>query len=177
MKLKHIGLCAAAFFSLVAVYVAMAATPTQSVKTVSGVLVVPNCGSVPGGPYVAGTYVPATIDTNGQQCSASGGGGTSTSPGPLAIVPLDVASVTTGASAVTALTAGHRNKGGWLLNPVGATVNLCINEAGGTASGTTSAGSLVCITPGNSFNLAPSALAVSVVTSDSAHAFAGEGYN
>lgn len=99
-----------------------------------------------------------------------------TTPGTLVLVPLDVATVTTGGTAVTALATGHRNKGGWLLNPSGATVNLCINEQT-TASGTTSAGALICIAPGSSFNLAPSPLAVSVVTSDSAHPFAGEGYN
>lgn len=95
--------------------------------------------------------------------------------GPVTLVPLDVAIVTTGGTAVTALNAGHRIAGGWLLNPSGATQPLCINEQG-TASGTVSAGSVICIAPGASFNLAPSPMSVSVVTSDSAHAFAGEGY-
>jgi hypothetical protein len=97
-------------------------------------------------------------------------------PGPYTIVPLDISTVTTGGTAVTALNAGHRNKGGWLQNPKGATVDLCINEQG-TASGTTSAGALTCIIPGNSYSLAPSGNAVSVVTSDSAHPFSGEGFN
>lgn len=100
----------------------------------------------------------------------------STTPGSLTLHALDVATVTTGGTAVTALAAGHRTKGGWLLNPSGASINLCINEQGATASGTTSAGALICIAPGASFNLAPSPLAVSVVTSDSTHPFAGEGY-
>jgi hypothetical protein len=101
---------------------------------------------------------------------------TVTVPGVVQIIPLDVASVTTGATAVTALTAGHRTAGGWILNPVGAAAPLCINEAGGVASGTTSAGSLICIPAGASFNLAPSIMGVSVVSSDSAHPFAGEGF-
>ena len=96
--------------------------------------------------------------------------------GPLALVPLDVATVTTGGAAVTALTAGHRNKGGWLHNPVVATINLCINEIG-AASGTTSAGNTTCIVPGQTYRLAASPNAVSVISSDSAHPFSGYGWN
>jgi hypothetical protein len=99
-----------------------------------------------------------------------------TSASSLTLVALDVSSVTTGGTAVTALTAGHRNKGGWLQNPVGATINLCINEIG-TASGTTSAGSTTCIQPGQSYSLTPSTTAVSVISSDSAHPFSGVGIN
>jgi hypothetical protein len=116
-----------------------------------------------------------TIDTTGADCVTGGSGGTIT-PGLLTIVPLDVATVTTGGTAVTALAAGHRNKGGFLLNPAAATINLCINEQT-TASGTVSAGGLVCIAPSQSYTLSPSALGVSVVTSDSAHPFAGQGLN
>jgi hypothetical protein len=95
---------------------------------------------------------------------------------PLVLVPLDVATVTTGGTAVTALAAGHRTRGGWLQNPAGATVYLCINEQG-TATGTTSAGNTTCIAPGTSYQLAPNAAAVSVITSDSAHPFSGMGFN
>jgi hypothetical protein len=97
-------------------------------------------------------------------------------PGPIALVPLDVAAVTTGGVAVTALAAGHRNKGGWILNPPGSTVSLCVNEIA-TAAGTSSAGSLTCVAPGQGYHLAPSPNAVSVVTTDSAHAFSGYGWN
>ena len=95
--------------------------------------------------------------------------------GITAILPLDVATVTTGGTAVTALAAGHRIKGGWLQNPNAATVNLCINEIG-AASGTTSAGNTTCIVPGQTYVLAPSGNAVSVVSSDSAHPFSGYGW-
>jgi hypothetical protein len=95
-------------------------------------------------------------------------------PGSLNINPLAVATVTTGGTAVTALNAGQRSAGGWLQNPVSATVNLCISEVG-PASGTTSAGSLTCIIPGQSYTLAPSPMPVSVVSSDSAHPFSGYG--
>jgi len=96
--------------------------------------------------------------------------------GPITLVPLDAATVTTGGAAVTALAAAHRNKGGWLFNPNTATVNLCINEIG-TASGTSSAGNTTCITPGQTYVLTASPNAVSVVASDSAHAFSGYGWN
>jgi len=96
--------------------------------------------------------------------------------GPITLVPLDVATVTTGGVAVTALIAAHRNKGGWLFNPNTATVNLCINEIS-AASGTSSAGNTTCITPGQTYVLAASPNAVSVVASDSAHAFSGYGWN
>lgn len=107
--------------------------------------------------------------------SSASNAATPTVPGSLVLVPLDAATVTTGGVAVTALIAGHRTAGGFLLNPIGATANLCINEQG-TAAGTTSAGSLVCIVPGAIYNLAPNPGPVSVVTTDSAHPFAGEGF-
>lgn len=98
------------------------------------------------------------------------------SPAARTIIPLDASSVTTGGTAVTALTAGHRTAGGFLYNPIGATINLCINEQA-TASGTTSAGALTCIQPGQSYSLTPAAGAVSVITSDSTHPFSGQGLN
>lgn len=91
------------------------------------------------------------------------------------LTPLDVATVTTGGAAVTALLPQHRSAGGWIYNPPTATVNLCINEIG-TASGTTSAGNTTCIVPGQTYVLTASANnPVSVVSSDSAHPFSGYG--
>lgn len=90
------------------------------------------------------------------------------------LVPLDVASVTTGGTAVTALAAGNHSYGGWIHNPITATINLCINEQA-TASGTTSAGALTCIGPGQTYVLSVGMGAVSVISSDSAHAFSGQG--
>ena len=98
-----------------------------------------------------------------------------TSPGARTLVALDVATVTTGGTAVTALAAGNRTAGGWFQNPKGATIDLCINEIG-TASGTTSAGSTTCIVPGQIYLVAPAAGAVSVISSDSAHPFSGMGW-
>jgi hypothetical protein len=135
--------------------------------------VISTCGGVT---MTAGEYTPGTVDTTGAECVSSSGSGGTVTPGLLTIVPLDVATVTTGGTAVTALAAGHRNKGGFLLNPKAATIDLCINEQT-AASGTVSAGGLICVSPGQSYTLSPSALAVSVVTSDSAHPFAGQGLN
>ena len=131
-------------------------------------------GSAPG---MAGTPSTNVISIQGIS------GGTSVpvtaviSQGPLTIVALDAATVTTGGTAASASVAGHHNKGGWILNPSTATINLCINEQG-TASGTTSAGALTCIVPGQAFNITPNATSVvSVISSDSSHAFSGQGYN
>lgn len=97
-------------------------------------------------------------------------------PSQRTLVTLDVKTVTTGGTAVTALTAGHRTAGGFIQNPPSATINLCINEIG-TATGTTSSGDTTCITPGQSYRLAPATTAVSVISSDSAHPFSGYGLN
>jgi hypothetical protein len=110
--------------------------------------------------------------SSGQQIVQVAGGGF---PGTVTQNALDIASVTTGGTAVTAIAAGHRAKGGWIANPSTATIALCINELA-VASGTTSAGSLYCLPPGYSYNLAPTAAAVSVISSDSTHAFAGYGF-
>lgn len=98
------------------------------------------------------------------------------SPAARTLITLDVKTVTTGGTAVTALTAGHRNAGGFICNPVAATINLGINEIG-TAAGTTSSGDTTFINPGQCYTLAPATTAVSVITSDSSHPFSGEGLN
>jgi hypothetical protein len=87
---------------------------------------------------------------------------------------LDVSIVTTGGTAVTALNAGHRTKGGWLTNPSTASVNLCINERGPATM--TAGGDVTCIVPGQTYVLAANGSAVSVVASDSGHQFSGYGW-
>lgn len=98
-----------------------------------------------------------------------------TSPGARTLVTLDVKTVTTGGTAVTALTSGHKSAGGWIQNPPSATINLCINEIG-TATGTTTSGDTTCIIPGQTYNLVPSSGTVSVISSDSSHPFGGYGF-
>lgn len=95
---------------------------------------------------------------------------------PVKLNPLDIATITTGATAVVAIAPGNRTLGGWIRNPTSATVDLCVNEIT-TAAGTTSAGSLTCLAPGIKTDIAPSALGVSVVSSDSAHPFSGYGFS
>lgn len=97
-----------------------------------------------------------------------------TNPDLRTLVTLDVKTVTTGGTAVNAISATHRTAGGWLQNPKGATIDLCINEVG-TATGTTSSGDTTCIIPGASYNVTPGSGAVSVITSDSSHPFSGYG--
>lgn len=97
-----------------------------------------------------------------------------TTPGIRTIVTLDVKSVTTGGTAVTALAAGNRTAGGFLQNPQNAAANLCINEIG-AATGSSSAGDTTCVIPGQGYVISPAAGAVSVVASDSAHPFSGYG--
>ena len=124
--------------------------------------------------------VTIAIDSATVGGSASLPAGTNTvgnvGPASRTLVTLDVKTVTTGGTAVTALSAGHRTFGGFLQNPPSATVNLCINEIS-TATGTTSSGDTTCITPGQSYQLAPATTAVSVISSDSSHPFSGYGLN
>jgi hypothetical protein len=94
---------------------------------------------------------------------------------PITLVSLDTAIVASGGTAVTALLAGHRTAGGWISNPTTANVNLGINEVG-VATGTTSSGNTTFITPGQTYTLSASANAVSVISSDSSHAFSGYGF-
>lgn len=90
------------------------------------------------------------------------------------LVPLDVSTVTTGGTAVTALSSGHRAAGGLIQNPAGALAPLCVSETG-TASGTVSAGSTTCLAPGFTYKISAAPGAVSVISSDSGHAFSGYG--
>lgn len=156
------------YLGFLAMGFALMAVPTYAQSTAMPVLpgVLVNTGCPPGYTYC---YVPYS-NTNPLPVSAT------ITPAARTIIPLDVSTVTTGGTAVTALTAGHRTAGGFLYNPIGATINLCINEQT-TASGTTSAGGLTCIQPGQSYSLTPAAGAVSVITSDSTHPFSGQGLN
>jgi hypothetical protein len=124
--------------------------------------------------------------TGGLRVQAMAGGADVSSINPLPVTlsgavttvninPLDVAVVTTGGTAVTAIGATGRLTGGWIHNPASATTNLGINEIG-TASGTTSNGNTTFIAPGQTYQLAPSANAVSVIASDSGHVFSGYGF-
>jgi hypothetical protein len=87
----------------------------------------------------------------------------------------DISSVTTGGTAVNAFSAGHCAKGCFVRNPATATQNLCANGVT-TASGTSDNAATLCAGPGQQVTFTPRATAISVVSSDAPHTFAGEGY-
>lgn len=97
---------------------------------------------------------------------------------PRGVYAPDVATVTIGGTAITAFTAGHTLKGGWIQNPSTATANMCISQTGAAAS--TSAadvtGGTSCIVPGQTYTIAPSYGSVSVNSTDSGHQFSGQGF-
>lgn len=126
-----------------------------------------------GGVYNSAQPTPATSQQGAIQLDSHGN--LRQAPGALTLYGLDISVVTTGGTAVTAFNAGHRTAGGWILNPIGASIYLCINEIG-TASGTSSSGNTTCIAPGQTYTLAPTANAVSVIASDNSHVFSGMGW-
>jgi DNA-binding beta-propeller fold protein YncE len=89
------------------------------------------------------------------------------------IVPLDVATVATGGTAVTALTAGHATAGGWIMTANAA--GICVDQVttAGTVSGTPS--TTGCVGAGVPVPLVASGLPVSVNSTGSGTALAGEG--
>ena len=103
-----------------------------------------------------------------------GAGGSSpwlVSLGSRTIVPLDISSVTTGGTAVSALSAGHATAGGFLVTSNAA--GICVNQVG--AAGTATSGNTQCVAQNQAFALVPSAAAVSVNSSASSVTFGGEG--
>src|SRR5262249_57167227 len=109
---------------------AMSVVVAGSLGHAQQIIVNPNCAAGPLPKPASGQNV-RFVDQNGNACSVVSQGRT--------IVTLDVKTITTGGTAVTALNAGNKTAGGFIQNPASATVNLCINELG-TASGTTSSG-------------------------------------
>jgi len=108
------------------------------------------------------------MDQNGNIC-----GQAATKPGGLTIIPLDIATVTTGGTAVTALNAGHAAAGGWLATANSA--GICVDQVttAGTTTGTPS--STGCVAQNVPFYLVPSTHAVSVNSSGSSVSLGGEG--
>lgn len=99
-------------------------------------------------------------------------------PAPYTLSLPNVGSVTTGGTAVLAFTSGQRNSGGWIYNPGGTTGTAMLGIAEvGTASGTVSSGNTTFISAGQTYTLAPSTNAVSVISADSGHVFTGLGYS
>jgi len=86
----------------------------------------------------------------------------------------DIATVTTGGTAVNAFAAGHVVKGGLLTNPSGASQPLCVRLTG--AAGTATSAGTICVAAGASYTIPPMSGAVSVNATDSSHVFGGVGY-
>ena len=144
----------------------------------------PNCASA----ALGGTpTAPSVVTGNGTAGSPDAGvltiqGITNMTPivttsEPLATTPAqpDISTVTTGGIAVNAFSATHCARGCIVGNPKGATVDLCANGTA-AASGTVSFQALICIPPGQQYGFTARANAISVISSDSAHPFWGEGY-
>ena len=122
---------------------------------------VPVCppGSVPAG------NSPLYMDANGNLCVIS-------KPAPLKVTSLDISTVTTGGTAVNALSAGHASAGGFVVTANAA--GICINEVG--AAGTASSGDTACVAQNVPYYLAPTANAISVNSSSSSVTLAGYGF-
>lgn len=123
---------------------------------------VPTCGT---GQPPPGTSS-GTQDTTGNACVTS-------APGTRTIIPLDVSTVTTGGTAVTALNAGHATAGGYLITANSA--GICVDQSttAGDVTGTPS--TTACVAANVPFYLAPTNNAVSVNSTASSVSFAGEG--
>jgi len=118
---------------------------------------------------VCTTAVPCTNTGGG----GGGGGAVTTTPGQRTIVLLDVSTVTTGGTAVTALATGHASAGGFIVTSNAA--GLCVDQyqTAGTVTGTPS--STACVAMNVPYQLVPSAHAVSVNSTASGVALGGEG--
>ena len=129
----------------------------------------------------AGTGIQAVIGHlwNGasydrQPGTTANGAKVSSAPAQLAVADPDIATVTTGGTAVAAFSAGHVAKGGVIKNPVAATAPLYVRLTG--TAGTTETGGTISIAPGQTYTIPPMAGAVSVNATDSGHVFCGMGF-
>lgn len=129
---------------------------------------------------VEGYYQYAQFGSAGTVTANQGAAGVSpwpviTQPSQPTAVDPDVSTVTTGGTAVNAFAAGNCAKGCFVVNNWAATTKLC-GRSTGTASGTDNNGGTSCVGAGQTLTFAPTAAAISVVTSDNNHPFSGTGY-
>ena len=136
--------------------------------------VVSACGTPPA-TYPVGANRAVTQDTNGNTCTnTTSGRGVAPAPYKPTIVPLDVATVTTGTPA-TVLSVNHRTAGGFLITSNAA--GMCISENGtaGTATASIAGVATVCVAANQPYTLVPSANAVSVTSTGTGVAISGFG--
>ena len=91
----------------------------------------------------------------------------------LTVVPLDVGTVATGGTAVTALASGHATAGGFVGTSNAAGICVDQYQTAGTVTGTPS--TTWCVYPGQPYALVPSTHAVSVNSTASGVSIVGEG--
>jgi hypothetical protein len=112
--------------------------------------------------------ISTTDDTSGN-CQSN----VVTTPNSRVVVPLDVATVTTGSTAVNALSAGHATAGGFLITTNAAGICVDQHTTAGTVTGTPS--STICVAQNQVYQLVPNTGAVSVNSTASGVSIAGEG--
>ena len=88
------------------------------------------------------------------------------------IISLDIATVTTGGTAVNALSAGHAVCGGFVVTSNSA--GICVNQKG--TAGTATLGDTACVAANVPYYLAPTANAISVNSTSSSVSLGGNGY-
>lgn len=149
--------------------------PPRKADAAAGVIIVnPSCGTP--SPLPSSGQQVTYVDSNGNLCTNVGSVSVTigaVKPGSLTIVALDISSVTTGGTAVNALSATHSSAGGFVMTANAA--GICINQIGG-AAGTSTSGSTTCVAQNQPYYIAPSANAVSVNSTASGVALAGYGF-
>ncbi len=93
--------------------------------------------------------------------------------GPFTIIPLDVATVTTGQTAITALVATHASGGGFIITSN--TAGICVDQTTTAGYATGSPSTTTCVAANQPYYLVPSGGAVSVNSTASSVALAGWG--
>lgn len=157
--------------------VAVTGTFWQATQPVSAASLPLPSGAATAANQTAVQSVPGTPQTSAVTVQGNAGGvGLPVVSGPTTPSGPDISIVTTGGVAVTAFSAGHCARGCIIINPKGATFDLCVNGTGTAASGSTTSGPLICIPPGQQYGFTARATAISAISADSAHAFGGEGY-
>ena len=121
-----------------------------------------------------GTAAPGTSAASASSVQGvTNGVPVSTTPGPLAPYDLDVATVTTGGTAVTALAAGNAAKGGFIK---AVSAILCIRDSTGTAGTVDGVAGTTCIAVGQTYTLPPQVGAISVNSTTAGAIIGGRGY-
>jgi hypothetical protein len=88
---------------------------------------------------------------------------------------LDVTTVTTGGTYVTAVPAGSCTQGCYIFNFISSSNNICVSETGN--AGTSDSATTICIPPGGRYDVRSTFNAVTVNAAANGVAFGGRKYN